>query len=286
MTYEEKNFICARKLIEYLSPLDTGLWAKRIFRGHGCSSFGLIPSVVRYSPCFNESTDTQLGASINGHVHFELSLLDSFLDGCDASGIQIPGDSPHLRNQLQNYFLDNSLFGDFADWPSSSAFPVLATAQHHGIPTCLLDWSKRSYVAAYFAASQALRESQCPSPQSDTLCIWSLNITNHRHWSQVKYVETQGFVSINRASQDGVFTATALGAQWGKASDAALENFEELYRPSQSGRPGLSKYSLPRSEASHLLEICAAFGVKGSTLFPGYEGVAREVEDMRLVKCS
>lgn len=67
-----------------------------------------------------------------------------------------------------------------------------------------------------------------------------------------------------------------------KASDAALENFEELYRSSHSWRPGLSKYSLPRSEASHLLEICAAFGVKGSTPFPDYEGVAREVEEIRL----
>lgn len=67
-----------------------------------------------------------------------------------------------------------------------------------------------------------------------------------------------------------------------RSSSATSYSLKEL---AKFGRPGLSKYSLRRSEAGHLLEICAAFGVQGSIRLPDYEWIAREVEDMRLAKC-
>ena len=290
MSYETEDFTYARELMDYLSPLHEDRWSRyRIFRGHGSGEFNLCPSVFRKSP-------TPRGVELSKdevarHVRFELSILDTFLDGCDASGIPVPADTPSLRLKLGERYRDVSLFNEFEGWPHDDTLPLLATAQHHGVLTCLLDWTKRSYVAAYFAASQALRQLESTnlndSPENKTkkLVVWSLSTIHNRKWKLVKYVESQGFVSVNRAAQDGVFTATSLEAIKQNGIDgASLENIEEMYKVSPKGRPLLGRYSLPINEAAHLLELCAAFGVKGSTLFPGYEGVAREVEDLRLAK--
>ncbi len=40
---------------------------------------------------------------------------------------------------------------------------------------------------------------------------------------------------------------------------------------------GLMKITMSNLYVPKLIELCAKFGVQGSTLFPGYEGVARDV---------
>jgi hypothetical protein len=69
-----------------------------------------------------------------------------------------------------HYHLDFFILGLKA-WPSIEYYDLIALAQHHGLSARLLDWSRRSYVAAYFAASDALSMDD-----AGELALWALDL--------------------------------------------------------------------------------------------------------------
>lgn len=274
--YMQKDFETAREMIDYLSPLDTTRWprAKYVFRGQQCTSYGLVPAAYRTKgPLAAHRVFNWLAPLASRQVYYELSLLGQFIAACDASGTSLPGDSLDVRDILkdQNRYIHHEPIS----WPPRELYPLLATAQHHGAPTCLLDWTWRSYVAAYFAASGALQHET-----QDRLAIWALNV-EHRHlWENLSFIEMPGSTSANLAAQSGIFTVSTIKATEGEQYEStALENQADIYRDQTEAQPGLIKMTLPVLEAGHLLLLCADLGVKGSVLFPGYEGAAREVKD-------
>lgn len=276
--YQLKECETARELIDYLSPLNRERWPREqyVFRGQPCASYSLAPAAYRSKGLFTATAMFEHAGGVdgNGQIFFEVEMLKTFLEACDGSGIQVTGDSTDLRQLLvsPDYYYKRPM-----EWPPAELFPVLATAQHHGAPTCLLDWTRRSYVAAYFAAAGALREQN----DSSHLAVWALCIFRRLDWEDLSFVEMPGGTSANLAAQAGVFTVSGIKATKGQHFEStAIEHQPDVYRfESNDARPGLVKITLPASEAANLLEYCADFGVKGSVLFPGYEGAAREVND-------
>lgn len=77
----------------------------------------------------------------------------------------------------------------FVDSPPRSDWGWLYLAQHHGVPTRLLDWSEGSHLALYFALA-----NRKENDTSDA-CVWMLNPgeLNRRNWgfSDVVTLETE-----------------------------------------------------------------------------------------------
>jgi hypothetical protein len=66
-----------------------------------------------------------------------------------------------------------------------------ALAQHHGVPTFLLDWSKNPYFAAHFAAAQISQDVK----QND-ICVWALNLDRVSARTHSSVLEKFGIASI------------------------------------------------------------------------------------------
>ncbi|MFK7698676.1 FRG domain-containing protein [Pseudomonas caspiana] len=81
----------------------------------------------------------------------------------------------------------------------------MAMAQHHGVPTRLLDWTTKAYAAAYFAAG-SISSRFADWKEDDRLAIWALNTDRaHRH-SEIVLHRSPGSISWHLAAQGGLFS--------------------------------------------------------------------------------
>lgn len=273
------SFETARQLLDYVSPLNT-IWeeGRYIFRGQPSDLYKLIPSVCRNGEgSFAYGSPARVfDKSSSGQVEFELKILKRFLEGCDRAGLSVPGYSEQIKRLLS----DNSLNlpDSFLPWPPQQLYEIMAVAQHYDVPTRLLDWTERSFVACYFAAASA--NFELGTMNVPKIAVWALDTTYHDSWETVKIIRTPGGTSKNQAAQSGLFTThnvTEHGVK-DEYQPEALDEVNEILSVSRSLRP-LIKMTLPVSEAPELLELCSKLGVDGATLFPGHHGVAKMVRD-------
>jgi hypothetical protein len=253
-----------------------------IFRGQADAAWTLEPSILRgenhpihSSLKYRSTPEVSLDQVIT-----EIDALNTFANFCDSSGLKIPGDSVRFRREYLNSgrAIIQFNFSDAPLWPSVEYFDIMALAQHHGLPTRLLDWSRSAHVAAYFAASGSLFES-CEH-KAERLAVWALDIKFQL--LSLEIIIVPGGNNANVAAQSALFTTLKQLVRRGLPfeGDHSLDGHMRFldsrsYGRRSRGSQAMAKVTLPTTEAPKVIDLCKRQGITAATLRPDFYGAAR-----------
>lgn len=282
----------AEQFMEKLAPSRV-FWGEDpqdwIFRGHKDCRYRLIPSAMR-----NEKPPVEMSADllINGRWvkgplptareqrQGEFEIIQRFFCLADAQGLLIPEDGQALRG-----LMGESEPSKEGPWPPKEAYGLVALAQHYGIPTRLLDWTRKPLVAAYFAASGTVKDVVEGKVAADQrLTVWALRRRIGKGEGLLKKFGIELMAAPrsgnpNMHLQSGLFTLCV-------DDDTKLEEAPDLRTLDQVikqttapaiSSPVLREITMPAKESPKLMRILRDHFVQATTIYAGYAGVKQSV---------
>jgi hypothetical protein len=267
-----------------------------VFRGHSDDNYKLVPQALRANPPakLGYTHDPLEGVQSRNQdqAEAEFKKIYEFYWLIDAQGLHVPGEGNLLRTPQGWKELEEK---KTKGWPIDDLLPLLALAQHYGVPTRLLDWSDRPLVAAWFAANGAAREAKEVRGKSSrkSMSVWALNLDwiihdgfpGHKPKMSVYVITAPRASNPNLHAQGGVFTTENLiEAEMPKSVkvnevNKLVEEAWKLQKYHKNKKAVMVHIKLPIAEAGKLLRLLNQEQVNKATLFPGYQGVADSLKD-------
>lgn len=302
----------ASTFLDFISLTNNQWWEgetqKYAFRGQADSAWKLIPSafrdppnaelldlidffgkrVVELSPTTKNSV--RLISIHQSHYDFARLALEAGLIG----RIKVQNRYPKNCINIEcvdgyDYFfcpyeLDPNVFSDGIDF--------LGLAQHHGIPTHLIDWTKNPIVAAHFATKDWISTNR-----SSDITIWAIKLTENEFQSQLQFhnrtQEVRGAIidtdiKLNSFAfhqkgcfslfnhQNGLNEYFMATGHYPALEEIAATNIQDLE---------LVKIILRSSEVAELRHVLNRLGILDHLLMPTFDKVAETAKLLWKGRC-
>lgn len=287
---------CLRPSHEYwcTPPAHTKCW---LFRGQADARWPLVASAYRNDQLLSahiaRSIEPQISylrekhpelvtrldadglrrcAAIRLAMFSEQVLVNEFLRLADSLGLLQSG----FVAEDRRCFLDRAIAWEPGTPPPEPDNGV-ALAQHHGIPTRLLDWTHSPLGAAWFAARDA-QERLVQGAEIDHIAVWAVSLLAVPKPGRITIVLPRTGGNPFLRAQSGAFT-------WDSECDTEMVTrghmtFQEKsleFTCVGSGRPGLVKVVCPATECHELLHLLWIEEMTQAHLMPTLDNVARSV---------
>ena len=261
-----------------------------VFRGHWDAEWPLIPSswrpnsqleklkqqIMKAHPDIANHYSDSAEQEIKLHRMAEVEAVYQFAVLAEHLGTDIQGAS------LNKY---GSPLYSGVNWHDMghSYDDISPLAQHHGIPTNLIDWTFNPLFAAYFAVGHDFRDNTMPQE----VCVWALNTERiqFNHFQELPEDEKYSILVRNVSNhnhdylraQQGLFTFMADYRGDKPALELAIQSW--LLAPSYNPDGVILRcIKLQIEEADKLLQLLDREGINEANLIPTLDKVAETVK--------
>ncbi len=213
-------------------------------------------------------------------IEAESILLRNFMATANSLGIEC-NYTPSVytyENELRDAFTENNM-DKIKDWPDSNLLSVMALAQHHGLPTRLLDFSYNALFAAFFAAKDSF-DNRFEYPQlNKRLCIWAIdekkimNIMGARPDSPWQKIPAPTNRSSNIFAQEGLLILDTLANERFLSNEGEWQDLISMEKTAD-----FVNLTLPQSESKELLRLLWEHDIKPAKINPNLDIVTETLE--------
>ncbi|MDR3622982.1 MAG: FRG domain-containing protein [Paludisphaera borealis] len=203
--------------------------AQWFFRGHSNCSFKLVPSLYR------------------------LDVEGSFAKWCD------------VERYMMQAFRREAM--PFIERPPVDELEWLTLAQHHGLPTRLLDWTTNPLIALYFAVETHFQNDSdvwCYSIESLNNCFAeATHLARRLNLEGMRTIYFPRHVTPRVTNQSGCFTVHESEIPLEEEGDNLLDR--------------LVRINIPASRKAAIVNELYAIGIHRGFIYPGLEGIAEKL---------